>query len=342
MAKIVIDAGHGLYTSGKRCAKALDSNETREWVLNDRVADELGKLLVSAGHKILRVDDTTGKTDVSLANRVKKANNWDADFYISVHHNSAGKVFSGGGTEVYVANSCSSKSVKAQEAIYKYAIKRCNLKGNRSDGTRSANFYVIRYTNMPACLIECGFMDSKVDIKYILDASWSKLMALGIAEGICEVFGGKVSTTSNSTDTKTETTTKTETVTEERAKPKELTTDGSWGKLTTYAAQYVLESTYDGIISDQPSSNKKYLTTASTETWKFKEKYSTGSNLIRKIQKLTEVPEKEIDGYFGKDSVKYLQKFLKKNGYYTGLISGKLNKATTTGFQKYINKKLGY
>lgn len=339
MAKIAIDAGHGLYTSGKRCAKALDPKETREWILNDRVADELGKLLVSAGHKILRVDDTTGKTDVSLANRVKKANNWDADFYISVHHNSAGKVFSGGGTEVYTSIGCSSKSTKAQNAIYKHTLKRCNLKGNRSDGTRSVNFYVIKYTKMAACLIECGFMDSKVDIKYILDPQWSKNMALGIAEGICDIYGGKLNT--STTASKKEENKKTESSNKPK-KPAELKVDGDWGKLTTYAAQYVLETTYDGIISDQPLSNKKYLTTANTETWKFKEKYSIGSNLIRKIQKLIGITEKEIDGYFGKDSTKYLQKFLKKNGYYNGLVSGKLNKATTIGFQKYLNKKMGY
>ena len=38
MAKIAIDAGHGLYTEGKRCLKSLDPNETREWQLNERVA----------------------------------------------------------------------------------------------------------------------------------------------------------------------------------------------------------------------------------------------------------------------------------------------------------------
>ena len=35
-------------------------------------------------------------------------------------------------------------------------------------------------------------MDSSTDIKYILNPEWSKKIALGIAEGICEVFGGTV------------------------------------------------------------------------------------------------------------------------------------------------------
>jgi len=80
---------------------------------------------------------------------------------------------------------------KTQKAIYKHAITRAELKGNRSDGTVTANFYVLRKTAMPASLTECGFMDSATDIKYILVPNWSKKIALGIAEGICEVFWGK-------------------------------------------------------------------------------------------------------------------------------------------------------
>lgn len=192
MAKIAIDAGHGLNTPGKRCLKKLDKNETREWVLNDRVADALKTYLESAGHTVIRVDDTDGSTDVSLEDRVKKANSKKVDAYVSVHHNAGVCGGAGGGTVVYVAKSCSDKSIKMQKAVYEHSVKRANLKGNRSDGTLPSNFYVIKHTKMPAILVECGFMDSSTDIKYILDKDWSKKMALGIAEGVCEVFGGTV------------------------------------------------------------------------------------------------------------------------------------------------------
>lgn len=200
MAKIAIDAGHGLKTSGKRCKKSLDKNETREWVLNDRVADALAVYLKSAGHTIKRVDDTDGSTDISLSKRVTAANKWGADFYISVHHNAGVKGGSGGGTVVYTCRKCSKKSTEAQNAIYKHAIERGDLKGNRADGTLSYDYYVIKKSEMPACLIECGFMDSSTDIKYILNPEWSKKIALGIAEGICEVFGGKVKTAASGAD----------------------------------------------------------------------------------------------------------------------------------------------
>lgn len=192
MAKIAIDAGHGRNTAGKRTLKSLDPNETREWVLNARVAEALESYLKSAGHTTMRVDDTDGSTDVSLVARVNRANEWNADYYASIHHNAGINGGTGGGTIVFVYPGTSGETTRVQEAIYKNAVARGELKGNRSDGTQAADFYVLRETTMPASLTECGFMDSATDIKYILDPEWSKKIALGIAEGICEVYGGTV------------------------------------------------------------------------------------------------------------------------------------------------------
>ena len=66
MAKIAIDAGHEKNASGKRVPKNLDKNKTREWILNARVADALESYLMSAGHEVIRVDDTDGSTDIPL------------------------------------------------------------------------------------------------------------------------------------------------------------------------------------------------------------------------------------------------------------------------------------
>ena len=192
MAKIAIDAGHYLYTDGKRCLKSLDPNETREWVLNNRVAIATEKYLKSAGHEILRVDDVTGKTDVSLAERCRRANAWGAKYYLSIHHNAGINGGKGGGIVVFILPGISGETVLAQKAIYNHAVARAELKGNRSNGTPTADFQVLRDTAMPASLIECGFMDSSTDIKYILDPEWSDKIALGIAEGICEIYGGTV------------------------------------------------------------------------------------------------------------------------------------------------------
>ena len=56
MFKIALTAGHYKYTAGKRCLKALDPKETREWTLNDRIADKIENLLKVGKTKKLKYD----------------------------------------------------------------------------------------------------------------------------------------------------------------------------------------------------------------------------------------------------------------------------------------------
>ena len=104
MLKNALDAGHYLGTAGKRIPKSLDANETREWVLNDRVADQVELLLEGyAGYELLRVDDPIGKKEISTKNRAKAANDFGADIYISLHHNAGIK----GGNGFFMGQRCS-------------------------------------------------------------------------------------------------------------------------------------------------------------------------------------------------------------------------------------------
>ena len=97
--KIALTAGHYKDTPGKRCLKSLDPKETREWEMNNRIADKVEALLAKryTGYELLRTDDTTGTRDISLAARTTAANNFKADFYLSIHHNAGIKGGKGGG-----------------------------------------------------------------------------------------------------------------------------------------------------------------------------------------------------------------------------------------------------
>lgn len=177
--KIAIDAGHGLYTAGKRCMKKLDSKETREWALNDRIADKLEKSLKAYDCQVLRVDDTTGLIDVSLANRTKKANNWGADIYISIHHNAGVKGGSGGGTQVYYYSSKAERKTQATK-LYNAIVNKTKLVGNRAQKVIKHAYAVLKSSNMSAFLIENGYMDSSVDVPIILSEAHADQTAQGI------------------------------------------------------------------------------------------------------------------------------------------------------------------
>ena len=202
--KVAIDAGHGKHTSGKRCMKKLDANETREWVLNSRIATYVCEHLKASGIEALRMDDTTGATDVELATRTTTANNNDCDLYVSIHHDSGVDGGTGGGATCFIYPKASTKAKTLRDNVYAEFIKETGLSGNRSNPKTTADFYVLRKTTMPATLIECGFMDSATDVPIILTDSFARKAALGIARGICKTLGVTLKETTSESKPETE------------------------------------------------------------------------------------------------------------------------------------------
>lgn len=192
MHTICIDAGHGINTPGKRCSKECDKKETHEWVLNDKVADLVENKLKNYCCKVVRTDDTTGKTDVSLLNRCKKANSLDADLFVSIHHNSTDKsVDKATGVEVYCYPQAPASTKSIATKMYNAIISANKNKGNRSQGVRYADFYVLKNTKMHALLIENGFMNNKEDVKRILSSDYQNKTAQGIVNCIISCLGIK-------------------------------------------------------------------------------------------------------------------------------------------------------
>lgn len=185
MFKIALTAGHYRYTAGKRCLKKLDANETREWVLNDRIADKIETLLSAyEGYSLLRTDDTSGEKEIKIEDRVKAANNFDADIYISIHHNAGICGGSGGGIVAYTCKNCQAASGEWQKDLYNALIKETGLKGNRATPLAQSNLYEVKKTKMPAVLLELGFMDSRTDVPVILSEEYAD----ACAKAICEVI----------------------------------------------------------------------------------------------------------------------------------------------------------
>ena len=185
MFKIALNAGHYMKTAGKRCLKKLDKNETREWWLNDRICDKIeAKLKAYDGYQLLRVDDTTGATDVSLSNRCKKANSWGADFYLSIHHNAGVSGGTGGGVVAYTYTNVDVTTAAWQKELYEAIIKYTGLKGNRATPLAKANLAECRQTTMPAVLLECGFMDSTTDVPVILTEDFADKVATACVDVI--------------------------------------------------------------------------------------------------------------------------------------------------------------
>lgn len=186
MFKLALGAGHGAKTAGKQCHKALDPNETREWWLNDRIADMVEDgLRAYEGVEVLRLDDSDdGADDVALAARIAAANAWGADFYLSIHHNALGELFNGGGTVAFMYPNAGSVTREWRDGLYAALIQHTGLVGNRATPLATANYQVLRETTMPAVLLELGFMDSRVDVPIILTDDYARKCAKAIVEYI--------------------------------------------------------------------------------------------------------------------------------------------------------------
>lgn len=183
MYKIALNAGHGLNTAGKRCLASLDPNETREWQLNSRICNKIEeKLKAYDGYELIRLDDTTGKTDIALATRTKKANDFKADFYLAIHHNAGVGGKNGGGIIAIVYTKVDDTTLNYQRALYDSVIKYTNLKGNRSQPLQRQNLHEVRESKMPAVLLECGFMDSSTDVPIILTEEYADKVATACVE----------------------------------------------------------------------------------------------------------------------------------------------------------------
>ena len=181
MFKIALTAGHYKYTAGKRCLKKLDKNETREWVLNDRIADKIEERLAEyQGYSLLRTDDTTGETAIELEDRIAAANRFEADVYISIHHNAGIAGGNGGGIVAYTYTKVGEATKEWQRELYEALIAATGLKGNRAQPLATANLAECRDTAMPAVLLELGFMDSATDVPVILSEDYADACAEAI------------------------------------------------------------------------------------------------------------------------------------------------------------------
>jgi N-acetylmuramoyl-L-alanine amidase len=191
MFKIAYCAGHFLGTKGKRVPAKLDPAETREWVLNDRVARYFNeRMLQYDGVETMRVDDSTGKKEIEIKDRTAAANEWGADIYLDIHHNAAGRIFDGGGVVAY-SYPGSKKGKEYRDAVYDAVIKAGKLRGNRSNPKCEKVYKSLKLAHAPAILIEYGFMDSRSDYPVISTEEYAKAVGYATADAIAKVAGLK-------------------------------------------------------------------------------------------------------------------------------------------------------
>ena len=188
MAKVIaLDAGHGLYTSGKQTPDGI-----KEWTLNDKVRDKVIVFLKDYDVKFVFPDNDEGVTDEGLTARRTMYVNKKVDAAVSIHHNAfKGTWGSATGVEVYTDKNPTAADTKLAKAIYSRLHEYTGLRGR---GIKKANWTVINQNSVPAVLTEGGFMDTKSDHAIITSSAGQTAYAKAVAEGLIEFLGLKKKT----------------------------------------------------------------------------------------------------------------------------------------------------
>jgi N-acetylmuramoyl-L-alanine amidase len=186
---IVVDPGHGGPDTG-----AIGPSGTYEKNNTLSVGLDLTSDLQSAGARVVM----TRNTDVSpavgtyselsdLQARTKIANDQKADLFISLHNDSFSNPDSSGTTTYYSSSSpVASQSIVLASSIQSELVKAINLNDR---GTKDAPFYVIKNTQMPAVLVEIGFISNLTEEKLLGSPDFQRKVALGIYQGVLKYKG---------------------------------------------------------------------------------------------------------------------------------------------------------
>src|ERR1041385_7398530 len=146
---VVIDAGHGGYDRG-----GIPGQRVSEKDMTLDVAQRLRSVLAASGYRVVMTRDSD--VFVPLGTRSAIANSYRNAIFVSIHFNSATRR-GASGIETYFY---SRDSLSLASAIHHYVTGGAP---SENRGVRRRGYYVLRRTNMPAVLVECGFLTNPTE-----------------------------------------------------------------------------------------------------------------------------------------------------------------------------------
>lgn len=178
---ILVDAGHGGVDGG--CVR----DNVEEKTINLAIAKLVQTKLEDLGYQVIMVreDDTY----ITKENRVKLANESQADIYVSIHQN-ASEDSSVNGMEVwFVGEDEQRDNERLAQLIQQQTVKSTGALERELRG--DADFHVTGSTTMPACLIETGFLSNEEERNKLITPEYQEQIAAGIVQGIEYYFHPK-------------------------------------------------------------------------------------------------------------------------------------------------------
>ena len=183
---VVVDPGHGGLDQGATRGKYIESEITLQ------ISKKLAHYLSQAGAMVIMLrenesdlsgDEFTGTIGQhkreDMKKRVEKANQARADLYISIHTNAVPNTVWTGAQTFYKPQSEASKivAIAVQEELTRTL-------GNTKRKAAPGSYFVLNHSQMPAVLVEAGFISNPGEAALLADDSYQSKLAYAIFSGI--------------------------------------------------------------------------------------------------------------------------------------------------------------
>lgn len=177
MVKLFLDPGHGGIDPG------AVANGLLEKVLTLQIGLRVRDMLEEYKDVQVKLSRDTDK-NLSLKQRTDMANDWGADFLLSIHINAGG----GQGYEDFIYPGVGGVTAAHQKKIHDAIMDQIDMKDR---GKKTANFHMLRESKMPAFLTENGFIDNASDASKLKQSAYVDRIARGHVNGLVKAFGLK-------------------------------------------------------------------------------------------------------------------------------------------------------
>ena len=190
---IVVSPGHGVYGAGGAIDRGAVSpiNGLDEVDFNTPLSLKLRDKLEAAGATVIMIRDTEGPINMSLYERSVLTNNANADAFVEIHGDSAANAAAKGiGTWIYTDNTrlttAAQKDMRNEfGSVMNQAL--ANTTGQPAY-VKYGNFSVVRETEVPCVLVECGFLTNAEDVARLATDAYQEKLAQGIYNGLANYF----------------------------------------------------------------------------------------------------------------------------------------------------------
>ncbi|WP_096436468.1 peptidoglycan-binding protein [Alteribacter populi] len=182
---IALDAGHGknTYPPSKGVPKMP------EFSFNSAVVGYAKPLFEANGFDVLLTQPLDGN-DVALRTRTNEANGKKADLFLSFHADYTSNKGARGHWGFYWHTSKNGKKLADIWHDEVAKVRGDNRRNNQASKPGAwTNFHVVRETNMPAVLMEHGFMSNAEDLALLLDDDYRRKCAEAACRAVCRYFG---------------------------------------------------------------------------------------------------------------------------------------------------------